>query len=307
MIAWCSGCFLNSCVNSFLVTLPLRTERAWKGHCWCPIRCSLLGLFIHPLAAVLAHCFLLCSGQWPESHCSMELCLLSPQPLADWQEVQRTFSLPQFMFQSVPHVQTEASHLLRSNLWLAPSPILIWFPHSPSPESFPFINHLNIDFCLHSWFLSSNGAHFSAGFYFLGPESVSKGRAARKALSSGLWWCACCEVHQCEVSKSPLSGLAGAAAETMGREGREHLKWMYKKSDTTRIPWTTQFSSWSLFFPCHNTGPLVLVTTLCPYFLPGGKYKLQYFGVVASYILWGKKERKTNYSPKFCSWSWCLV
>lgn len=146
---------------------PLEDRKGGKGHCWCPTRCSLLGLFIHPLAAVLAHCCsLLCSGQWPESHCSMELCLLSPQPLADWQEVQRTFSLPQFMFQSAPHVQTEASHLLRSNLWLAPPPILIWFPHSPSPESFPFINHLNIDFCLQFWFLSSNGAHFSAGFYF---------------------------------------------------------------------------------------------------------------------------------------------
>lgn len=87
----------------------------------------------------------------------------------------------------------------------------------------------------------------------------------------------------------------------MGREGREHLKWMYKKSDTIH-PLDHSHPFMISLLPLSQHGTSSIVTTLCPYFLPGGKYKLQYFGVVASYILWGKKERKTNYSPKFCSY-----
>ena len=96
-----------------------------------------------PISQVL--CWLisaLCSAMLPESHRNSKLCPQSPQPLADWQAVQRTGPLPQFMFQSAPWVPTEVSHLLRSNLCLVSSPALIWFPHSLSPESVPFINHL---------------------------------------------------------------------------------------------------------------------------------------------------------------------
>lgn len=180
MIAWCSGLFPEQLYEQLLRTFHWRMERTERA-LLVPHQMLFTGPGHPSLAAVLAHCCcLLCSGQWPESHCSIELCLLSPQPLADWQEVQRTFSLPQFMLQSGPHIQTEASHLLRSNLWLAPSPILIWFPHSPCPESFPFINHLNIDFCLQFWFLSSNGAHFSTGFYFPWSWVSIKGQRGKK-------------------------------------------------------------------------------------------------------------------------------
>lgn len=190
------GCSLGRCVNSFS---ELSTGGR-KGRCWRPTRCSLLGLLIRPLGAVLAHCCsLLCSGQQPESHCSMELCPLSPQPLADWQEVQRTYSLPQFMFQSVPHVQTEAHHLLRSNLWLAPSPVLIWFPYSPSSESFPFTDHLSIHMCLQFWFLTSHGARFSTGFYFPWSWVSIKGQRGKKGTQLR-------PVVMCSLSGTPVWG-----------------------------------------------------------------------------------------------------
>lgn len=70
----------------------------------------------------------------------------------------------------------------------------------------------------------------------------------------------------------------------MGREGQERLKWMYKKSDTI-LPLDHSHHFMISLLPLAQHGTSSIVTILCPYFLPGGRYKLQYFRVVASYIL----------------------
>lgn len=92
----------------------------------------------------------------------------------------------------------------------------------------------------------------------LGPESGSKGRGARKALSSRLWWCARCQAHQCEVSKSPEG--VGSLWQWL-KQWTEKAKSVWNRRTRNLIqstPWTTHILSLSPFFPCHNMGPLIL-------------------------------------------------